>query len=279
MARLANRLAGNHDAAAVLEVTLIGPALRVPAPTRVALAGRFEATIDGVPFPPFASRVVPAGSTIRIADGTDARGYLAFGGGILVEPVLGSASTDLRTGFGGPDGRALRTGDRLALGTAAPSPALRWAGTDAPGPIRILEGPHADRIDLAALTGTPWIVSPRSDRAGVRLEGTPIPAPGSEIASVGLPVGAVQVPPDGLPIVGLADRPVTGGYAVPAVVIGADVGRVARRRPGDELRFVSVSLVEARSARRRAEDELAALEALEGPGGGSDELGWVGSHD
>jgi allophanate hydrolase subunit 2 len=93
---------------------------------------------------------------------------------------------------------------------------------------------------------------------------------------MGLPLGAIQVPPDGRPIVMLADRPVTGGYPVPAVVIGADIGRVARLRPGDELRFASASVEGARSALRRAEDEVAALEALEAPG--DDGLGWAGSH-
>jgi antagonist of KipI len=92
---------------------------------------------------------------------------------------------------------------------------------------------------------------------------------------MGLPLGAVQVPPDGRPIVMLADRPVTGGYGVPACVIGADIGRVAQLKPGDELTLVSVSLEEARQAMRRAEEELAAIEPVEGSG---DELGWAGSH-
>ena len=92
---------------------------------------------------------------------------------------------------------------------------------------------------------------------------------------MGLPAGAIQVPPDGLPIVMLADRPVTGGYPVPAVVIGADIGRVARLRTGDELRFASASPDEALAALRRAETELDAVVPLDDPG---DELGWAGSH-
>lgn len=93
---------------------------------------------------------------------------------------------------------------------------------------------------------------------------------------MGLPLGAIQVPPDGRPIVMLADRPVTGGYPVPALVIRADIGRVARLRPGDELRFASVSLDEGRTALRQATEELAALEALDTPA--DDELGWTGAH-
>jgi allophanate hydrolase subunit 2 len=92
---------------------------------------------------------------------------------------------------------------------------------------------------------------------------------------MGLPLGAIQVPPDGRPIVMLADRPVTGGYRVPACVIGADIGRVAQLRTGDALTLASVSLEDARAAMRGAEGELAAFEPLEGSG---DELGWAGSH-
>lgn len=94
---------------------------------------------------------------------------------------------------------------------------------------------------------------------------------------MGLPLGAIQVPPDGRPIVMLADRPVTGGYPVPACVIGADIGRVAQLRPGDRVTFVSVSVEQAREALRQAEEELAALDLLEAPP--DDELGWVGSHE
>jgi allophanate hydrolase subunit 2 len=126
------------------------------------------------------------------------------------------------------------------------------------------------------MTDAVWRVGHQSDRTGARLEGPRIAAARGEIGSMGLPAGAIQVPHDGLPIVALADRPVTGGYRVPAVVIGADVGRVARLRPGDELRFALVSLEEARDSSQQAEDELADLEPLDGPG--TDEVSWAGSH-
>jgi allophanate hydrolase subunit 2 len=129
---------------------------------------------------------------------------------------------------------------------------------------------------VQGVTESTWRIGREADRTGVRLDGPRLECAIGEVPSMGLPLGAIQVPPDGRPIVMLADRPVTGGYPVPAVVIGADIGRVARLRPGDELRFASVSLEEARSALRRAEEELAALEMLEAPG--DDELGWAGSH-
>ena len=126
---LANRLVGNEDGAAVLEITLIGPTLRVLQPTVVALVGRFDATIDGLRLPTEVGRSVRAGSLLRIEGGDDARGYVAVAGGIDVEAVLGSASTDLRSGFGGVEGRALRAGDRLRVGAATGARPARWMGT------------------------------------------------------------------------------------------------------------------------------------------------------
>lgn len=277
-ARLANRLVGNDDDAALLEITLHGPALRIEAGTQVAMTGApFDATLDGRPMPPFRSISVRPGSTLRIGSGDGARAYLAFGGGLRVEPLLGSCSTDLRSRFGGHEGRPLAVGDRLALG-AGTGIARRWLGVPDHGPIRIVPGPHADRFAPGALVETAWRIAVAADRAGARLDGDPLelmPGVDSEVASMGLPLGAIQVPPDGGPIVMLADRPVTGGYPVPASVIRADIGRVALLRTGDPLRFASVSLEEARAALRRMEKELAALED-EGPSSG-DELGWAGA--
>ena len=268
-ARLANRLVGNPDDAALLELTLAGPALRLAEPALIALVGEMAATLDGLPLRSGVARVARAGAELRVGEGQDARAYLAIGGGLEVEPVLGSTATDLRSGFGGLGGRALRAGDRLSHGRAS-GPGYRWLGAGATGPIRIAAGPQPG---IEGLSGVVWRVGAEADRTGVRLDGPRME--GGEVPSMGLPLGAIQVPPDGRPIVMLADRPVTGGYPVPAVVIGADIGRVARLRPGDELRFASVSLEEARSALRRAEEELAALEMLDP---GDDELRWAGSH-
>lgn len=275
-ARLANRLVGNSDRSALLEMTLLGSTLRFGRRCRIALTGGLSAMLDGMPLGPNVAREVRPGEMLRMGDGEGARGYLAVAGGLAIEPVLGSAATDLRTGFGGFDGRALRAGDALPVHASGPGPALRWTGTWSTGPIRIVASPHAERSAPDALTRNAWRVGPAADRTGVRLEGSRLATAAGEVATMGLPLGAIQVPPDGGPIVMLADRPVTGGYPVPAVVIGADVGRVAQLRPGDRVRFASVSLEEARHALRRAEDELAALEVLAEPS--DDELGWAGSH-
>ena len=271
-ARLANRLVGNPDDAALLEVTLHGPSLQFGDTTAVALTGAaFDATLDQLPMPANVGRHLRSGSVLRIGLGDGARAYLAVGGGIVVDQVLGSAATDLRTGFGGHQGRALRAGDRLTVGT--PMDAIRrWASAQRIGPIRVVPGPHAG---IEPLVARAWIVGSEADRTGVRLDGPSLASERSEVPSVGLPLGAIQVPPDGRPIVMLADRPVTGGYPVPACVIRADIGRVAALRPGDAVAFASVSLEEARRALRLAEDELAALAGGDAPP--DDELGWAGA--
>jgi allophanate hydrolase subunit 2 len=134
-----------------------------------------------------------------------------------------------------------------------------------------MPGPHPD--GLTDLEGE-WTVAIEADRTGMRLDGPRLD--GGEVPSMGLPLGAIQIPPDGRPIVMLADRPVTGGYRVPACVIRADIGRVAQLRTGDALTFISVAPGEAREALVEAEEELAALEPLDAAE--DDEPGWAGSH-
>jgi antagonist of KipI len=271
-ARLANRLVGNPDDAALLEMTLTGATLRFVEPALVAITGGLAATVDALPVPPDGARSVTGGSVVRVHAGAGCRGYLAVAGGIDVDEVLGSRSTDLRTGFGGHAGRAIGARDLLSVGAPSGRP-MRWLGrrpvTDA---LRVLPGPQADA--LAGLLSGTYAVGAEADRTGVRMEERV--EGGGEAPSMGLPLGAVQLPPDGRPIVMLADRPVTGGYRVPAVVIGADVGTAAQLRPGDRVRFASVSPEEAIGAWRRAEEELAALEPLDERW--DDELGWTGSH-
>jgi antagonist of KipI len=274
-ARLANRLVGNADDAALLEVTLLGPTLRFGARSLVALAGApFEAFLDGTPIPSYVAVEIRARSTLRIGGGDGARVYLAAAGGIEVEQLLGSPATDLRSAFGGHQGRALRAGDVLPLAAVAGVP-RRWTGAMPQGPIRVVDGPHVNDVAADSLAAVEWTVSTAADRAGARLDGPLLRASPPEVASMGLPLGAIQVPPDGKPIVMLSDRPVTGGYPVPWCVIGADVGRVARLRTGDVVRFVSVTLQEARQAGREREDELAALD--DAAAAADDELGWTGA--
>jgi 5-oxoprolinase (ATP-hydrolysing) subunit C len=270
-ARLANRLVGNGDGVALLEITLGEAVIATERALWMGLTGGLRASAGGIELPRHEARCLSPGATVRIHAGDGARGYLAVAGGLTVERVLGSPSTDLRVGFGGLDGRALRAGDRLEVGPVIGPPG-RWIGSATTGPIRIVPGPHPET--LAALEAD-WTVAVEADRTGLRLDGPRLE--GGEVPSMGLPEGAIQIPPDGRPIVMLADRPVTGGYLVPACVIRADIGRVAQLRTGDHPTFASVSTGEAREELRRTEQELAALEPLEAVE--DDELGWAGSHD
>lgn len=275
--RVLNTLLGNPEAAPGLECTLRGPVLRCLDDTVVAIGG---AAVAG--WPALRRRRVAAGQRLdlsRLSGG--ARAYVAFAGGLAVPPVLGSASLLPRSGWPGLAGRPLRAGDRLPCGPAAvregePDPARplpSWSATPALLPaglpaggrreVRVLAGPQAEWFGedgRRAFFAAEFQVSPRSDRMGVRLEGAPVRLPSPrELISEAVAFGSVQVPPDGQPIVLLADRPTLGGYPKLAQVITADRGVVAQLRPGDRVRFVPATLAEAHAALRRREAALAQL--------------------
>jgi biotin-dependent carboxylase-like uncharacterized protein len=237
-AALANRLVGNHPDAAVLEVTLGGLALRADADLVVATTG---ARCSGAHNAPTA---LPAGRELRLGlPDTGLRTYVAVRGGVAVEPVLGSRSTDLLSGLGPAP---LTVGTVLPVGTAAgPMPGVDLAPVaDPPGgevTVRVLPGPRADWFAeeaVRALTGTPWTVTDESNRIGLRLAGVALERTRTgELASEGMVRGALQVPPSGQPVLFLADAPVTGGYPVIGYVDDADVDRCGQLRPGQTVRF------------------------------------------
>jgi biotin-dependent carboxylase-like uncharacterized protein len=272
--RLVNRLVGNPDDAAVLEATLEGPSLRfeVAAPLPVAIAGAdLGARLDGVALRPGELRMARPGSVLRCTGRVSGlRAYIAVAGGFAIELLLGSAATDLRSGYGGVDGRSLRSGDRLSIADAGVNDAARIrleAGHVVSSTIRVVAGPHIDHFAGGVadeLCARDWIVSEAADRTGLRLEGGTIRhrPDGVEVGSLGLPAGAVQVPPDGQPILMLADRPVTGGYPVLACVIQADLGYAGQLGPGDSFRFMQVTHDSAIEALRQRWSELDELEVL-----------------
>jgi biotin-dependent carboxylase-like uncharacterized protein len=243
--RLANRLVGNREGAAALEVTLGGLEVRAVGALTVAVTGAAgPILVDGAPSP--ARTVLPlrTGATLRLGLSTiGVRAYLAVRGGIDVPPVLGSRSSDTLSRLGPA---ALQDGETLALGSeVAGWPVL----TIAPGPeptagivrLGVIYGPRDDALSAEGrrlLLDTTWRASERSDRIGVRLEGPPLPVPATA-RTLSEPVvrGAIQVPPGGRPVLFLADHPVTGGYPVVAVVPDAEVDRAGQLRPGQGLRF------------------------------------------
>ena len=237
-ARLCNRLVGNQQDAAVLESLLGELAVELREGRWVAVTGApVDVSLDGRPSVHSEAFWAPAGTQVRL--GRVARGmrcYLAVGGGIAVDPVLGSRSTDTLAWVGPP---ALAAGAELPLGPAPDRP----AAADVParrrtGSLRVHPGPQADwfasRQDLFDAT---WSVSEHSNRIGLRLRGPALTRPARELPSQGMVTGAIQVPADGQPVVFLADHPPTGGYPVIGVVDPADLWQCAQVRPGETLRF------------------------------------------
>ncbi|GAA0364601.1 biotin-dependent carboxyltransferase family protein [Microbispora corallina] len=242
--RLANRLVGNPEGAAGIEATFGGTALAFPEGAWVAVTGAAcPVTAAGRPAAMDCPVWVSPGGELRLGTPREGlRTYVAVRGGVAVPAVLGSRSTDSLSGLGPPP---LRTGAVLPLGRAGASAPIVDQAARPPVPrppvVRVLPGPRDDWFEpgaLRALCAGPYEVTPESNRVGVRLSGAPLrrARPG-ELPSEGMPLGAVQVPPGGRPIVFLADHPPTGGYPVIAVVASADVALVAQLRPGDRLRF------------------------------------------
>lgn len=250
-AAAANAAAGNAPGAAVLECTIVGPALRFLRPVRFAIAGADlgavleRSDLGDWPVPRATAVLARAGNVLRLEGRRrGCRAYVAFAGGIDVPVLLGSRSTDLTASFGGHEGRALRPGDRLAVGTAAIEARVSSAGPaiadDAR--VRVILGPQDDHFapdTVERFLASEWLVATTSDRAACRLAGPRLEHSGpSEVASEGMVPGSIQVPPDGQPIVMLADGPTTGGYPKIATVVSSDLARLAQLVPGSgHVRF------------------------------------------
>jgi antagonist of KipI len=258
-ARVANRLAGNPDRAALLELTLSGEVEFLRQTPFAIAGGDLSATLSGEPVENWTSRVAAPGD--RLAFGAagphrqGARAYLAVAGGILVPEILGSRATDLESRIGGLEGRPLRAGDTLDAGPA-PRSLPRAAPLDVrtvyrhPFTLRFLpslSGPGEEI--LAAFAAASLRVSAKISRMGYRLEG-PVLGGRQEglMASEPIPPGAVQLPAGGAPILLMADRQTVGGYPRLGSVIRADLPRAAQLFTGHQVRFVPVTLEEARSA-------------------------------
>ncbi|WP_296665760.1 biotin-dependent carboxyltransferase family protein [Demequina sp.] len=245
--RRANALVGNGDDAATLETTMLGFTFRALAPLVVAVEGAACAVLVGAVRAPWGApfRVAP-GQTVEVGPAVAGlRSYLAVRGGIEVEPVLGSRSSDTLSGLGPAP---LANGDAVAVGAAPGAPEELFGRPAAHAPeatnrveLKLRRGPRQDWLGAdgwGALAEAAWQVSDRSNRVGVRLEGRPlVRARSGEIASEGLVTGAVQLPPSGRPVIFLADHPTTGGYPVVGVLDGDAIAAAAQARPGVELRF------------------------------------------
>jgi len=261
--RVANLLVGNDEAAAGLEITLGGLKLRFEDERIVAwCGGEFDVRIG--------SRALPAGHVANVKTGDElkfgrpqigCRCWVAISGGIDAPAVLGSRSTDLRANFGGLEGRTLRDGDVVRLvhrpGSSPPATEISsWGGPHdwvSPGKrypvLRFVRGVDWQRFNASALqrfTGEQFVVSPDSDRMGIRLDGPELKREDeTDLISEAVAPGTVQVPPGGKPILLLGDCQTIGGYPKMAHVITVDLGIAAQLRAGDGVHFFEVSLQDA----------------------------------
>jgi antagonist of KipI len=254
--RAGNLLVGNAENAAGVEMTLVGAELEFESAAVIALTG----SDFGSGLPLWTPVEVPAGGRIRsTATRGGARCYLCVRGGIDVPKIMGSASAHLMTGVGG--GR-LRKGDVLAIGDAAirraRKPARGFPSWNPAPTLRATPGPQAEWFGEEIYRHA-YAVSEESNRMGLRLRGPALTGAGGHMISEGVPLGAIQAPPDGQPIILFVEHQTTGGYPKPANVISADFWRLGQMRPRDEIRFEPVTIDEALRLLQQQEEWLYSL--------------------
>ena len=273
--RIGNLLVGNEESAASLEITFVGCQLRVLEDTVIALTGAdLGPTLNGDPIPMWETFPVSRGDKIAFLRlKTGCRAYLAVAGGIDVPRVMASAATYVRAGIGGFEGRALRSGDILRTVEGAPPPLRarvpREYRPDYGGQIelRVILGPQDDCFTaegIRTFLRSEYTISVQADRMGCRLEGPQIQhRAGADTISDGIPLGAVQVPGNGLPIILLVDRQTTGGYTKIATIVSTEIPKLAQAKPGDKVRFTQVSEKRARTAlTEEYEERILAMKRL-----------------
>jgi len=255
--RVGNILVGNNEDAASLEITLFGCQLRVLQGTTIAITGAdLVPKINGAHASNWESIRVKCGDVLSFPQlNSGCRAYLAVAGGICVPRVMRSASTYVRAGIGGLFGRSLRKGDILqandspssCTGARVPSETIPVYGNQIT--LRTILGPQDDYFTeqgIHTFLNSKYTVTSKADRMGYCLDGPSIQHKAeADIISDGIPLGAIQVPGDGLPIILLADRQTTGGYTKIGTTISVDISRVAQAKPGDSIRFERVDEEEA----------------------------------
>jgi biotin-dependent carboxylase-like uncharacterized protein len=246
--RIGNILVGNPEGAAALEMTLLGGTFAFPDGGVVALAGSdFGATLNSVPIPMHEAVELKPGEVVKTGPTkSGARCYLCVRGGIAVKPLLGSSSTHILSGLGGLEGRPLRKGDILQVGTATGQ--SKMLDSKPPEFRRILRAtlsPQSDRFPAATrrtFFTSVFTVTEESNRMGIRLAGPVLETPHKgHMTSEGVSLGAIQVPSSGQPIIIFVEQQTTGGYPKIANVVSADLPSVGQLRPRDEIQFELVT--------------------------------------
>jgi len=263
-ARIANYLVGNEDNAPLLEFVLRGPTLKFHTSTIFAVAGDCNIKLNGERIDSWKSYRAEKDDILEVGElNSGVYGYIAFAGGVACTPILGSCSTYLRGGFG----RALRRGDMLKLNAPSipkeglylpPELIPRYSGHKE---IRVILGPQKEnftRRGIETFLNSYYTLTPHWDRMGYRLDGPPIEhsKKGADIITDAIPAGSIQVPSSGKPIVMLADRQTTGGYAKIAVIARVDLAKMAQTRVGERIKFKAIEVEEAQALLRRREGNL-----------------------
>jgi biotin-dependent carboxylase-like uncharacterized protein len=262
--RIGNRIVGNPESAAALEMTLLGGKFLFPNGGLIAVTGSdFGATANGRTIEPWTATVIAPGERVDFGPTrSGARCYLCVHGGIALKPLLGSASTHILTGLGGFEGRPLKKGDQLPLNAAhETTPLIANRETlNRLSPRKILRATAAPQTrlfsekSLAAFYGSTYRVTEESNRVGLRLEGPPLETPQSgHMISEGVSLGAIQIPAGGQPIILFIEQQTTGGYPKIANIISADLPSVGQLRPRDEVHFEFVTPATARALIREQE--------------------------
>ena len=279
--RAANLLVRNDQGAAALEMTVLGPRIRFLDDTWFALAGAdLSPTLDGVPVVSWQTISAKKDSVLSFQGAQDGmRSYLAVAGGFDVPLVMGSRSTYTKTAMGGFEGRPLKAGDVLSsLDVASDAEFVELKLPEhiqAPTyghkhQVRVILGPQKEAFTSSGIDtflNSEYTVTIQSDRMGYRLEGPVIEhVSGPDIVSDGIPLGAIQVPGDGRPIVLLTDRGTTGGYTKIATVISTDIGILAQALPGDTITFQAIAIEDAHAILHDQEAALLALAWAAGVG-------------
>lgn len=272
---LGNLLLGNPPGEAGLEMTMLGASIEFGADTCVSLTGAdMAATLNGAPAPRYTAFPVHAGDVLRCGAAiSGCRSYLCVAGGIDVPVVMGSKSTYMKCAVGGLEGRKLRRGDVLPL--TFPRPELydmpartlpKEADRPYPQVLRVILGPQDDYFTehgIRTFFSSGYTVTADSDRMGVRFDGLPIEAKnGMDIISDGIPLGGIQVPSSGKPIILLADRQTTGGYAKIGTVLSCDLPALAQARPGAVFGFMPISVRDGQRAYRQEMREMEHLRLI-----------------
>ena len=269
-ARVANLVLSNTPSAPLLEYTLVGPTLLFNADTVICLTGaEVNATLNNQPVGYYQPIVVQTGQTLKIGQVRQGcRGYLALKGGLHADSLMGSASTYLRAGIGGHQGRSLTAGDNLSFTPCRLSTAISmdWSPDHdlmhdpTPRPVRVLPTQLTESFSdegWQRFFSQPFVIDKASDRMGYRLTGSTILwRDRIEQLTQGVTVGTVQVPRDGHPIILMADSQPTGGYPMMGQVIRVDIPRLAQMKPGDSLNFEPVDLPWAQSLLIEQEQNL-----------------------